>query len=70
MHKYEGVKAFILRNGRNPSKYDDEERGQYLNWVKHNKKLYKAGELKPERVEKFKELLEIMEKNKRLNQWK
>ena len=44
MQKYEGVKAFILRNGRNPSKYDAEERGQYLNWIKHNKKLYKADE--------------------------
>ena len=69
MQRYEGVKAFILRNKRNPSKYDDEERGQYLNWVKHNKKLYKAGELKPERVELFEKLLELSERYKHKNQY-
>ena len=69
MQRYEGVKAFILRNGRNPSKYDAEERGQYLNWVKHNKKLYKAGELKSDRVEKFRELLALMERWRRKNQY-
>ena len=69
MQKYEGVKAFILRHGRNPSKYVDEERGQYLNWIKHNKKLYKAGELKAERVEKFRELLALMDRWRRKNQY-
>lgn len=39
MRKYEEVVAFILREKRNPSRYDAEERGQYLNWLKHNKKL-------------------------------
>ena len=67
--KYEEVKAFILRNGRNPSKYDAEERGRYLNWIKHNRKIYAAGEMKEERVRGFKELLELMEENKRKNQW-
>ena len=69
IQRYEGVKAFILRHGRNPSKYDAEERGKYLNWIKHNKKLYKAGELKPERLEKFERLLQIFESFKRKNQY-
>ena len=46
--KYNEVVVFIENNKRNPSKHDDEERGLYLNWIKHNKKLYAAGELKPE----------------------
>ena len=38
--KYNDVVAFIENNKRNPSKHDDEERGLYLNWIKHNKRLY------------------------------
>ena len=45
--KYQEVKTFIEINKRNPSKHDDEERGRYLNWMKHNRKLYNSGELKP-----------------------
>ena len=69
MRKYEEVVAFIKKNKRNPSKYNPEERGAYCNWLRHNRKLYNSGELKPERVEKFKELLELMERYKRVNQW-
>ena len=54
--KYQEVVAFIETNKRNPSKHSDEERGRYLNWMKHNRKLYAAGEMKPERVEAFKKL--------------
>lgn len=67
--KYYGVMDFIETNKRNSSKHDDEERGKYLNWVKHNRKLYAAGELKSERVEKFKILLALMEEYKRKNQY-
>ena len=67
--KFEEVKAFILRNGRNPSKYDAEERGRYLNWVKHNRKLLNADNLKQERVERFERLLNLMDENKRKNQY-
>jgi hypothetical protein len=63
------VKTFIETNKRNPSKFIPEERGQYLNWIKHNRKLYSAGVLKEERVEKFKELLELTEVYKRKNQY-
>ena len=67
--KYREVVAFIEREHRNPSRYNAEERGLYCNWLKHNRKLYKAGELKPDRVEKFKKLLEIMEKYRHVNQY-
>ena len=67
--KYNEIVAFIELEHRNPSKYDPEERGRYFNWVKHNKKLFAAGEMKPERVALFKLLLELGEKYRRVNQY-
>ena len=67
--KYNEVVAFIETNRRNPSKHIDEERGRYLNWLKHNRKLYAAGLLKEDRMEKFKVLLTLAEQNKHVNQY-
>ena len=67
--KYEEVKDFVEKNHRNPSKHDAEERGKYLNWIKHNRKLLNAGELKTERVGDFKELLALCERYKHVNQY-
>ncbi len=67
--KYNEVKTFIETNHRNPSKYDDSERGLYCNWIRHNRKLYNSGDLKEERMGMFKELLELSEVNKRVNQY-
>ena len=67
--KYNEVKTFIEKHHRNPSKHDPEERFKYYNWLKHNRQLMNAGELKGERMEKFKELLELSEKNKHKNQY-
>ena len=67
--KYDEVVAFIKTNKRNPSKHDDEERGRYLNWMKHNRKLYAAGKMKPERVVLFQKLLELSEEFKHINQY-
>ena len=67
--KYEEVVAFIEKNKRNPSKYDPEERGLYVTWLKHNRKLYNAGELKEDRIEKFQALLALCDKFKRKNQY-
>ena len=67
--KYNEVKSFIEINHRNPSKHDAEERGKYLNWLKHNKKLMKAGELKEVRIKMFMGLLTLIEENKHKNQW-
>ena len=69
MKKYNEIVAFIEREHRNPSKHYPEERGLYGNWLKHNRKLYTAGEMKEERVVKFKELLALCEEYRRVNQY-
>ena len=68
--KYNEVKTFIETNHRNPSKHDPEERFNYYNWLKHNRQLMNQGEMKEERMTMFKELLELSEKYKHVNQWK
>ena len=52
------VNNFLETNHRKPSKFIPEERNM-RSWWKHNKKLMNAGDLKPERVEMFKLLLEL-----------
>lgn len=69
LRKYEEVVAFIKANKRNPSRHDDQERYRYCNWLKHNRKLMNSGALKEDRVERFKKLLELFEKYRRLNQY-
>lgn len=66
--RYQEVKTFIEENHRNPSKHRIEEHDM-LNWLKANRKAMNKGELKPERVEKFKELLALMEEYRRVNQY-
>jgi hypothetical protein len=66
--KYNEVMEFVTSNHRNPSKYNLEEHDM-LNWLKASRKRMNAGELKVERVELFKRLLELVEKYKRVNQW-
>ena len=66
--RYNEVKTFIETNHRNPSKHRLEEHDM-LNWVKANRKTLNAGKLKQERVERFKELLEMTEQYRRKNQW-
>ena len=69
LSKYHEVMDFMETNHRNPSKHNPEERYKYCNWIKHNKKLLKAGEMKEDRVEKFQKLLEMGERYKRVNQY-
>ena len=66
--KYNEVVAFIEKNKRNPSRHRIEEHN-ILNWLKATRKKMNAGELKAKRVERFKELLTLMEENKRKNQY-
>ena len=66
--RYQEVRNFIEDNHRNPSKHRIEEHDM-LNWVKQQRKLLNAGRLKAERMERFKELLRIIEENKRVNQY-
>ena len=65
---YNEVVSFITENGRNLSKYDLEERRLYT-WLKHQRKVMNAGEMKEARVEKFKELMDLAEQNKHINQY-
>lgn len=65
--RYEEVKAFIEDNKRNPSKHRIEEHDM-LNWLKANRKALNVGKMKSDRVEKFKELLVLIEENKHKNQ--
>ena len=61
--------AFIEKNKRNPSKYDAEERRQYVNWLRLNRKLYNAGLLKEDMMASFRELMELTEKYRRKSQY-
>ena len=68
MKRYEEVMVFIKSYHRNPSRHRIEEHDM-LNWVKANRKRMNAGELKLERVEKFRKLMEMTEKYRRKNQY-
>lgn len=56
LNKYNDVMEFMATNHRNPSRHRIEEHDM-LNWIKANRKKMNAGELKPERVSLFKQLL-------------
>ena len=66
--RYNEVIDFIKTNHRNPSKHRIEEHDM-LNWLKANRKVLNAGKMKAERVERFKELLALMEQYRRKNQY-
>lgn len=66
--RYKEVMGFLEENHRNPSKHRIEEHDM-LNWLKANRKAMNAGKMKPERVEKFRKLLEMTELYRRKNQY-
>lgn len=66
--RYEELVGFIEANKRNPSKHRIEEH-DHLNWLKANRKALNAGKMKPERVERFRKLLELTELYRRKNQY-
>lgn len=66
--RYNQVKAFIEREHQNPSKHRIQEHDM-LNWLKASRKNMNAGELKEERLSMFKDLLTLVEENKRKNQY-
>lgn len=69
MKRYNEVVSFIETNHRNPSKYVGSER-VLVNWSKQQRKLMNAGELEELRSGMFKELQELSERYKHVNQWK
>jgi len=66
--RFNDVKTFIETNHRNPSKYYDGEK-LMVHFLKRNRKLMNAGELKEPRLTMFKELLALCEQYKRKNQY-
>ena len=66
--KWQEVIDFMETYHRNPSKHRIEEH-LMLNWIKRNRKLMNAGEMKEERVKLFRELLNIGERYRRKNQY-
>ena len=68
MLRYDEVMNFLEENHRNPSKHRIEEH-DILNWLKANRKAMNKGKMKPERVEKFRRLLEMTEQYRRKNQY-
>lgn len=66
--KWQEAIDFLETNHRKPFKFVPEERNM-RSWWKHNKKLMNVGELKLERVEMFKQLLDLGEKYKHVNQY-
>ena len=66
--KYKEIKVFIEREHRNPSRHRIEDHDM-LNWLKANRKKMNAGKLQEPRLSKFKELLALVEENKRKNQY-
>lgn len=66
--RYNEVKNFIETNHRNPSKYAPEEK-LMIHFLKRGRKLMNAGELKEPRLSLFKELMELGEKYKHVNQY-
>lgn len=68
LQKYNEVKDFIVKNKRNPSRHNIEDH-LLLNWIKHNRKLMNNGEMRPERISLFRELMEMCERYRRKNQW-
>ena len=66
--KWQEVLDFMSAYQRRPSKFIPEERNM-RSWWKHNKKLLNAGDMKAERVEMFKQLLEEGERYRHVNQY-
>ncbi len=66
--RHNEVMEFLEENHMNPSKHRIEEH-YMLNWLKANRKVMNAGKMKPERVEKFRKLLELTEQYRRKNQY-
>ena len=67
--KYNQVMTFMEEHHRRPSKHRLEEH-QMLNWIKHTKKIIEKEGYPADRIEKFKKLLELANKYRRVNQYK
>ena len=65
---YAEIVAYMDTYHRNPSKHRQEDM-LMVNWMKHQRKLMNRGDLRADRVLKFRRLIAKGEKLKRANQW-
>ena len=63
------IEKYVTRNNRCPSKYHAQERAMY-EWIKYNKRLLRRQGLKTERIKPFQNLLDVISKYQRLNQYR
>lgn len=66
--QYDQVMTFMEEQHRRPSKHRLEEH-QMVNWIKHTKKMIAKSGYPVDRLEKFKALMEMAEKYRRVNQY-
>ena len=66
--KWQAYKDFMAKNKRRPSKHRAEDLVLF-DWFKHSKKLLKRGQMKAERIAKFKQLLSEADNLSRFNQF-
>lgn len=65
---YLDIMDFMTGQKRRPSKHRLEDH-QMLNWLKYQKKRMVQGKMKPERIDRFKQLLEVADQYLRKNQY-
>ena len=65
---YEQMMVYMKQWGHRPSKYQLEDH-QLLNWLKYNRKALRQGRMPEQRVERFRELLVMAERVRRINQY-
>ena len=68
MVRYNEVKIFIETKHRNPSRHFVENRN-LLSWMKQQRKQMNAGKLKEGRRKLFKELQDLWNANRHINQY-
>ena len=66
--KWQAYKDFMAKNKRRPSKHHAEDLVLF-DWFNHSKKLLKRGQMKADRIAKFKKLLSEAENLPRFNQF-
>ena len=66
--RYQEVMEFIKTHHQNTSRHCVEEH-DCLNWLKANRKVMNTGKMKPDRVWKFENLLELCEEYRKKNQY-
>lgn len=65
---WQAIYDFVNTNGRNPSKHKAEDR-KMLYWLKYNKRQWKADKMNERQKQRFEELLLLLEKHRRINQY-